>query len=383
MKRALVATSVASMVDQFLLPSVFLLKNSGYEVHILCNFYEGNTCSDEQIKKLQAVLTDNDIKYFQVDFARNVTKITQNLSAYKQVSEIVKNNRYDLVHCHSPIGGLVTRLACRKVRKQGTKVIYTAHGFHFYKGAPLKNWLLYYPVEKLCSYFTDVLITINHEDYNLAKKKMKAKQIEYVPGVGIDLTKFGKSTFDKSAKRKELGIPDDAILLLSVGELNENKNHETIIRAIENLDVYYIIAGTGSLDGHLQSIIDVLGMTNRVKLLGFRNDIGELCETSDIFVMPSYREGLSVALMEAMASSMPCVVSNIRGNTELIDENGGSLFEPHNIADCKKAIQKVLLSDIKNLGMYNLEKIKTFSLVEVNKQMNDKIFGGGTITLLH
>lgn len=371
MKRALVATSVASMVDQFLLPSVFLLKNSGYEVHILCNFYEGNTCSDEQIKKLQAVLTDNDIKYFQVDFARNVTKITQNLSAYKQVSEIVKNNRYDLVHCHSPIGGLVTRLACRKVRKQGTKVIYTAHGFHFYKGAPLKNWMLYYPVEKLCSYFTDVLITINHEDYNLAKKKMKAKQVEYVPGVGIDLTKFGKNTFDKSAKRKELGIPDDAILLLSVGELNENKNHETVIRAIENLDVYYIIAGTGSLDGHLQSIIDVLGMTNRVKLLGFRNDIGELCETADIFVMPSYREGLSVALMEAMANGMPCVVSNIRGNTDLIDENGGSLFEPHNIADCQKAIKKMLLSDIKNLGMYNLEKIKQFNVENINLKLKD------------
>lgn len=372
MKKALVATSVASMVDQFLLPSVFLLKDLGYEVHILCNFNDGNTCSDEQIKKLQATLNDNGIKYFQVDFARNVAKVTKNLSAYKQVQAIIKNNHYNLVHCHSPIGGLVMRLACRKTRKNGTKVIYTAHGFHFYKGAPLKNWLIYYPVEKICSYFTDVLITINSEDYNFAKKKMKAKQIQYVSGVGINLNNFADILVKKDDKRKELAVPKNAKLLISVGELNNNKNHETVIRAISDIEnVYYVIAGKGALQEHLQNVINQLNMANRVKLLGFRDDISELCNTADIFVMPSFREGLSVALMEAMACGLPCVVSRIRGNVDLIDENGGVLFNPNDIIDCKNSIEKISLKDFSKLGAYNFEKIKQFSLESVDLKLKD------------
>lgn len=372
MKRALVATSVASMVDQFLLPSVFLLKNSGYEVHILCNFYEGNTCSDEQIKKLQAVLTDNDIKYFQVDFARNVTKITQNLSAYKQVSEIVKNNRYDLVHCHSPIGGLVTRLACRKVRKQGTKVIYTAHGFHFYKGAPLKNWMLYYPVEKLCSYFTDVLITINHEDYNLAKKKMKAKQVEYVPGVGIDLTKFGKNTFDKSAKRKELGIPDDAIILTSVGELNTNKNHQVILRAmslLNNNNLYYLIAGKGDNEENLLNLAKKLNIQN-LRLLGYRNDIPEIYNASDICCFPSIREGLGLAAIEGMACGLPLIAADNRGTRDFCKNNvNGFLCNPFSVEDFANAIEQCIndSANIKRIVKNNTELAKKFDCNIVNE----------------
>lgn len=312
---------------------------------------------------------------YQIDTSRSPLS-KGNLKAIKQLKMLVEKEKYDIVHCHTPVAAMCTRLACRKARKNGTKVFYTAHGFHFYKGAPLKNWLLYYPVEKICAHFTDVLITINQEDYALAQKKMKAKQVEYVPGVGIDLTKFGQVTVDKSAKRKELGIPDTATLLLSVGELNENKNHETVIRAIKDLDVYYIIAGKGCLYEHLQNVIDELGMNNKVKLLGFRSDIGELCEAADIYVMPSYREGLSVALMEAMASGLPCVASRIRGNIDLIDENGGSLFEPHNIEDCTRALREVISRETGCLGLYNRKKIKKFSLSSINEQMNCIIRGG-------
>ena len=369
MKKALVITSVASMVDQFLIPHIKLLREMSYEVHVACNFEQGNTCNKEQIAKLKEKLVSIGVTYYQVDFARNVSKIGKNFSAYKQVKKIIYQNKYDIIHCHSPIGGLVTRLAAKNVRKHGTKVFYTAHGFHFYKGAPKKNWLIYYPVEKICSCFTDVLITINQEDYALAQKKMKARRVEYVPGVGIDLEKFSDITVNRAEKRKELGIPENTILLLSVGELNENKNHGTVIRAIADIDVYYIIAGKGGLQEHLQGIIDKFEMTDRVKLLGFRSDVAELYKVADVFVFPSFREGLSVSVMEAMASSLPVVCSRIRGNSDLINEDGGSLFDPYSIEDCRGAIERVLKKNLKCMGNVNLEKSKEFSIENVLKQM--------------
>lgn len=371
MTKALVITSVASMVDQFLMPSVKLLQEMGCDVHVACNFINGNTCSNEKIAQLKEKLSELGVRFFQIDFDRNVMNIQANALAYAQVKKLLSSDAYNIIHCHSPIGGLITRMAARKARKAGTKVLYTAHGFHFYKGAPLKNWLLYYPVEKLCALRTDVLITINQEDYALAQKKMNARCVEYVPGIGIDLNKFGKSQVDSLSIRAELGIPMDATLLLSVGELNQNKNHETVIRAIKNLDVYYVIAGKGELREHLQNVIDTLGIKNRVKLLGYRNDIGKLCETADIYVMPSYREGLSVALMEAMANGLPCVASRIRGNTDLIDENGGALFDPKSIQDCANAIDFLLAGDLKKYGEYNAIRINNFSIKNVNTVMGE------------
>ena len=186
MKTVLVITSVASMVDQFLFPTLELLQSMGCKVHVACNFERGNTCSDEKVLELKSKLEARKIPYYQIGFARDVTKVLDNLRAYKEVCKLLSNQKYDLIHCHSPIGGLITRIACRKTRKHGTKVIYTAHGLHFFKGAPIQNWMLYYPIEKICSRWTDVLITINREDFSFAKRKMKAKKIEYLPGVGID-----------------------------------------------------------------------------------------------------------------------------------------------------------------------------------------------------
>ena len=293
------------------------------------------------------------------------------LTAIKEIKKISEENEYDIVHCHTPIAAMCTRFACRKARKKGTKVYYTAHGFHFYKGAPLKNWLIYYPVEKICAYFTDLLITINKEDYALAQKKLKAKKVVYVPGVGIDLDKFKPSTVSKEEKRRELGIPKNAKVLLSVGELNNNKNHETVIRAIKDLDIYYIIAGKGGLETHLQMVINEFDIADRVKLLGFRSDVLELYSASDVYVFPSFREGLSASLMEAMACGKPCIVSQIRGNTDLIDENGGILFDPYDVEVCRCAIETMLKSDTNSMSSYNTEKIKFFALDSVIKQMNE------------
>ncbi len=292
-----------------------------------------------------------------------------NLKAIKQIKKIVEENGYDIVHCHTPIAAACTRLACRGLRKKGVKVFYTAHGFHFYKGAPRKNWMIYYPVEKLCAHFTDVLITINQEDYALGQKKLKAKKVVYVPGVGIDLDKFEKSTVDKAEKRKELGIPEDAKVLLSVGELNENKNHETVIRGISDLPVHYMIAGIGSKKASLLSLAESLGMSNRIHLLGYRKDVADLYRAADVFVFPSFREGLSVSLMEAMSCGLPCAVSKIRGNMDLIDENGGSLFDPYSIDSFREAAQKLLNMDLGPMGSRNKNFIKAFSLKTVIEKM--------------
>lgn len=369
MKKALVITSVASMVDQFLLPSIGLLQELGCEVHVACNFEKGSTCSDRRIAVLKKELEERQVSYFQIDFARNVLKVTENIRAYLQVKQLLSENRYDLVHCHSPVGGLLTRLAGRKSRKQGTKILYTAHGFHFYKGAPLKNWLFYYPVEKICAAFTDVLITINREDYAFARKKMKAARVEYIPGVGIDLEKFGNIAVDRTAKRRAVGVPENGMLLFSVGELNLNKNHEVVIRAIAGMDVYYAIAGKGNLQERLQHAIDELGMTDRVRLLGFREDIAELYKAADVFVFPSLREGLSVAMTEAMASGLPVACSAIRGNVDLVDGNGGALFDPRKVESCTAAIKQVLA--MPDAGAYNGDKAKRFGVDSVNRRLSE------------
>lgn len=242
-----------------------------------------------------------------------------NLKAIKEIREIAKNGGYDIVHCHTPIAAMCTRLACQPLRKNGLNVIYTAHGFHFYKGAPLKNWLLYFPIEWICSFFTDVLITINQEDYHFSQKALHACQNEYVPGVGIDTEKYFNTIVDREAKRAEIGVPADCTLLMSVGELNKNKNHEVVIRAIaqiNNPNIHYIIAGKGELRDYLLSLAESLNVSDQVHLLGYRDDIAELYKVSDICVFPSIREGLGLAALEGMGSGLPLIVSDNRGTRD-------------------------------------------------------------------
>ncbi|MBR5272796.1 MAG: glycosyltransferase family 4 protein [Clostridia bacterium] len=299
-----------------------------------------------------------------------------NFKAYKQLKKLIDENEYDIVHCHTPVAAMLTRLAARRARKKGTKVIYTAHGFHFYKGAPKKNWLIYFPIEWFCAFFTDVLININKDDYKFATKHIKAKKVEYVPGVGIDTSLFKRDWKAGARIREELGIPNDAKLLLSVGEINENKNHKCVINAIENLDVYYIIAGKGPKDKELQALIDAKGMTERVKLLGFRSDVADLYSAADAFVFPSFREGLPVSVMEAMATGLPVVCSKIRGSIDLVDYNGGEHFDPHSSESCKKALETLLLRDLEPIGEYNKQKVCEFNYETVNKKMKEIYFGG-------
>lgn len=372
-KKALVVSTVASTIDQFCMNSIGIL-NKDYEVSIAANFSIGNNTSKERIIEFKSELQNSNINIREIEFARNpLSKI--NIFAYRDIKKFINSNSFEIIHCHTPVAAMIVRLAARKARKNGTRVIYTAHGFHFYKGAPLKNWLLYYPVERWLARYTDVLITINKEDYERAKKSFKAGTVEYIPGVGIDTKKFSEVVVDKSSKRRELGIPEDAFVILSVGELNKNKNHETVIKSIgklNNTNVYYVICGQGSLEKYLKDLIKKLSLEKQIKLLGYRRDVAQISKISDLFVFPSYREGLSVALMEAMASGLEVACSNIRGNTDLIEEGeGGYLVEPNNVDGFTEAIHETIQNSCtkENMGKYNKEAIIKYDIDNVKECM--------------
>lgn len=371
MKKMLMLASVASMIGQFNISNIEILQTMGYEVHVACNFDKGSAWTEERIQELKRKLRQMKVHYFQIDFERNVMKLNQEWKAYKQVLKLARKYHYTFIHCHSPIGGVVGRLVGHKTN---TRVIYTAHGFHFYKGAPIQNWLIYYPIEKFLSRFTDVLITINQEDYHRAKRKFHAKRVEYVPGVGIDVEKFRNVTVDIPKKRAEFGISPDDTVLLSVGELNKNKNQEIVIKALVKLhqsNVKYLLVGQGTLRGYLEKLARELGVEKQVIFLGFRQDVAEIYKIADIFVFPSKREGLSVALMEAMASDLICIASYIRGNRDLI-LNKNLLFDQKRINDVLFSIENgvdILRSPENRKEVINEQSLEKFSEKIIKKRM--------------
>ncbi len=372
MKKALILASVASMIEQFNMGNIKVLQELKYEVHVATNFIDSGTITRERAEELKNKLKDLNVKYYQIDFDRNVLS-TKNIQAYKQVKQLIKENKYNIIHIHSPIGGVCGRLAARKERKNGTKVIYTAHGFHFFKGAPAKNWLIYYPVEKWLSKYTDCLITINEEDYNLAKKKFKAKNVEYVPGIGVDENKFNfeMSREERNELRKSLGINEDDFVFIQVGELNNNKNQIMTIEAIkelvkENNKIKLLLVGIGDLKEYYENKIKEYNLEKSVFLLGYRNDVPKLLKISDVLISTSKREGLPVNILEAMFAGLPIIATNCRGNRDLVPDN--NLVEIDNVEQLKDKmrgkIAKLNFIEYKELNKYTIKsiscKIKNF-----------------------
>lgn len=380
MKRALILSSVASMIDQFNMNNIKLLLSRGYRVDVITNFSNGGSISKERVKELQDKLQAMGVSCYDIPIPRKITNISGIISSFIKINRICKQKAYHLIHCHSPIGGVVARAAAYSSRKRGTKVLYTAHGFHFYKGAPLVNWLVFYPIEKLFSFWTDTLITINKEDYELAKTRLKPKRVQYIHGVGIDTEDSCHAHISKQAIREQLGLPSDSTILLSVGELNANKNHETVIRALGKIgrkDIHYYIAGQGTLKEALHQLARKLGMEENVHLLGYRKDVPALYHAADAFIFPSLREGLSVALMEAMAAGLPCIVSKIRGNVDLIDEGKGGYFcHPKDTNAFATSIQRLLSSreEAACFGAYNASLVRHFDIKLVQKEMEEIYF---------
>lgn len=320
-KRVLIVANTAYMIRQFNMNNIELLQNMGYQVEVACNFVEGNPISPKILAEFIDLLSRMNVVCHPIPVVKSLSKVSENFKAYRILLGLMKKNKYIFVHCQTPVGGALSRIAAHRTK---TKVIYMVHGFHFHKESGFLAWVLYYPVEKLLSHITDILIVINQEDYRLAKTHMNAKRTVYIPGVGVDLS---KNRDRGEVTRKELDIPQEAFLVLSVGELNKNKNHEAIIRAIDELpQIHYAIAGEGQLKNYLTSLAKDLGVADRVHFFGFRKDILSIYKLADLYCHPSYREGLSMAVMEAMAAGLPVVCSDIRGNRDLINDGQSGLL---------------------------------------------------------
>lgn len=377
-KRVLLLASAASMIDQFNIANLQLLLDMGYEVHVACNFKEGNTCDRIQIKKLCQKMQLMQVNSHQWDCPRRPIPFQTCIRAYVQLLQLLDTYPFVWIHCQSPIGGALARAAAHR---KGVRVLYTVHGFHFYHGAPIKNWILYYTAEKLLAHWTDILVTINTEDEQFARRHLRAGRIETISGVGIDTMRFhNQLTLEEREEEKKafclkFSIPNHAVILLSVGELSLRKNHRVVFNVLARMkrnDLYYIVCGQGELWAELTELADELGIKPYIRMTGFLSDVRSLYQNADIFVFPSIQEGLPVALMEAMASGLPCVVSDIRGNRELIDRRGGYLFSLSKPEQLKKAVLKLLDSPLRRsaFGRYNEKKIERYRLELVQKDMN-------------
>lgn len=318
-----VASVVKKHINQFHLTYLKWFKDRGYEVHVCArnDFEDGEKCFIPYCDK-----------YFDIPFSRSPFSLS-NLSVYFKLKKIIDSGDYELIHCHTPVAAVITRLAAVGFRRKGKKVIYTAHGFHFFKGAPATS-RLYYLVEKFMAPFTDALITINQEDYEAAQKfcrKCSCKSY-LVHGVGVDTVRIKNTTVDRSAVREKLGIPDDAFVIMTTVEINRNKNISTALRAFQKVrkpNMFYLVCGSGDMKDTCTELAESLGISDNVIFAGYRYDVFTLLHIADVFLFPSYREGLGIAAIEAMSAGLPIIASNIRGVTEYaVDGQNSLLFRP-------------------------------------------------------
>ncbi|MBQ2890574.1 MAG: glycosyltransferase family 4 protein [Clostridia bacterium] len=347
MKKVLITATVMSHICQFHKVLADMLHKNGYEVHV---------AAKDNLHTKEGLTLDFADKVFNVPFSRS-PKSSDNIKAYKMLKEIIKENDYDIIHCNTPVGGVVTRLAAKKTR---AKIIYTAHGFHFYKGAPIPNWVIYYPIEKIMSKYTDMLITINEDDYQISKDRFNAKSYAKIPGVGIDFKRVEDGS-NRETVRKEMGFSEDDFVLLSVGELNKNKNNITILKAIKKLNnpkIKYMMAGNGPLKDWLEEEIEKMGLSNQVRFLGYTREIGKLHKASDAFCFASIREGLGLAAIEAMHSGLPIITSDVRGiNDYSIEGVTGFKSQPLDENGFALAIEKLMKDSAlrEKMGKNNIE----------------------------
>ena len=345
MKRILFAANLESFFIKFLIPELKWFKENGYEVHIA------------------AKSEDIDIPYcdrkYDVDFARDLN-IKQNIRSYKQLKEIFKKEHYDIISCHTPFGGAITRYAAKKSHLKDTKIVYMAHGFHFYKGAPLFNWLVFYNVEKYLAEYTDNLITINLDDYEIAKKKFKTN-VYYVKGVGLPEEKFAfeMTKQDKINLRKSLNIEEKDFVMIYPAELNKNKRQIWLIEAVQDLlkqnkNMHILLPGTDSMNGACQKLVETKGLTDQIHFLGFREDVPKLLNISNLLLTTSKREGLPVNVMEAIYVGLPVVATSCRGNRDLIKNNKNGYIV--DIDDKEKFVKKIL--KVYKMDKKEIEKIK-------------------------
>lgn len=359
------ATESQLHIEAFHLPYLKWFKEKGYEVHVA-------TRKESEIPFCD-VLHD-------ISFERSPFKLT-NIKAYFQLKKIMEAHDYKLIHCHTPMGGVLSRLAAISARKRGTKVLYTAHGFHFFRGAPMINWLVYYPVEKWLSRYTDGVITINEEDYGYAKRRgFKSGEVFLTHGVGVDLQKYNPlKVQDRESLRRKYGYKQEDFIIIYVGELIYRKHQDylfTIVDILKNRvpHLKLLLAGRGPLLSNYMKKVKAMKLDQYILFLGYRKDIPDLMALADVAVSSSRQEGLPVNVMEAMATCIPLVVSDCRGNRDLVrhGENGFvfNLQYPEKFADGIEALftSKTLRE---TFGENSRRMVENYSLPVVLKEMEN------------
>lgn len=331
MKKILYITTLSRTINTFLVPHIEMLIDNGNKVDCAC-------CID---KPIDDCLENRGVNVFDIPFTRNPLDV-KNLKAFKKLIRIQEENQYDIVHVHTPIASIYGRLLKLKFPK--LKTIYTAHGFHFYKGAPKINWIIYYQIEKIMAKFTDIIITINEEDYKAALK-LGVQKVYKTRGVGLELDKYNPNLFSKNEVRNELEISKDDFVILMIAEINNNKNHIQMVNAVEvlkkkNVEVKVLCAGEGALLENIKGEIKDRNLDMNIKMLGYRNDIPKLISICDIGMLLSYREGLPRNIMELMAYKKPVIGTNIRGIRDLV-RNGvnGKLVDINDYKSTANAIE--------------------------------------------
>jgi glycosyltransferase involved in cell wall biosynthesis len=369
MKKVLIVATVSGFLPQFEMNNVKILQSMNYEVHYASNFMMPVYLNNDSKLEYSGVINHH------IDFVRSPFRLIKNYKAYKQLANLMKREKYDLVHCHTPMGGVLGRIAA--LVSSTYPVIYTAHGFHFYKKSHILNWLFFYPVERILARYTDILITINNEDYHRAMKFKLRKNgiLKKVNGVGIKSNE-NEPIISKKDFKINNGIPEESYIIVSVGELTKRKNHKTVIKSLVKRKmskyVIYLICGTGKCEKSLKRLVDRLDLSKRVIFLGYQQDINSILGIADCFIFPSLQEGLPVALMEAMAAGLPIICSDIRGNIDLIvNSKGGILVDSKNPYEFADAIEKLAVDELLRIkmGEYNKDIIKNFSIEYVDKEM--------------
>lgn len=361
MKKVLYVTTVSRTINAFLIPHINMLLDNGYEVHCACSI-------DKPVDK---ELQRKGVKIFEVPFSRNPLGIG-NIKAFIKLEELQRINDYDIVHVHTPIAAIYGRLL--KLNFPSLRIIYTAHGYHFLKGASKLGWILYYPIEKIMAKFTDVTININKEDYEITKEKLKPKKCYLLNGVGLDLDKYKKlSSKEIQEKRKEFGLNDKDFVVLMIAEINKNKNHIQLINAMDILKDKYpnikvLCIGDGTLKESLEKQITAKNLQNNIFMLGYRQGVNKLINISDIGILLSYREGLPRNIMEFMACGRKVIATDIRGCRDLVcNDSIGALVKVGDYKETAKAIEKYYILNDKSFEIS--EEIKKYDIENVNIEL--------------
>ena len=366
MKKVLITATVQSHVCQFHKPLIDLLHEHGYEVHVAAR---------DNLSQKNGLKLDYVEKVINIPFSRSPLSFS-NIKAYKLLKQLISRENYEIIHCNTPMGGVLTRFACKRARIKGALVIYTAHGFHFYKGASIKNWVFYYPIEKYLSKKTDAIITITNEDYILAKDKFKCR-VFHTFGVGVRTAKFDSYSSEGSTQfRKDNGWSNNKIILC-IGELNKNKNQIALVKSMPNIlrlheNAILLLAGNGPYKDKIEQLISELNLKSKVIMLGYRTDLEKYVRSADVVVSLSKREGLPVNILEAMYCKKPVVASNNRGHRELIENNAnGILLNIINPETVSIAIDSIFNNGnlVIEFVTKSYDKVQSYLDVEVKKQL--------------